>query len=298
MAGRWTVGIALMGALVLLAAACRSEPSPTVAAPPNPTSAPASVLPGCVVDPGARAPARPTGQDYRIAQPGILVAGSVTSLPPFESVQGGQPAGFDVALIAEVARRLGLRPEVQTETRANLLSDVAQGRTDVAISALTIRADRKSVVDFTDPYFTADLALTVGAGQARGFPGVGALAGKVVGVAGASSAETCARFALQPRAKLAGLQPYADMSKAFTDLAVGRLGAVLADVPTSNRLVQAVPGVQIVQIYRTGDNYGIAVARSNPNLREVINRILADIRADGTYALIYRTWFQVPPPGT
>jgi len=151
-------------------------------------------------------------------------------------------------------------------------------------------------VDFTDPYFTADLALTVGAGQARGFPGVGALAGKVVGVAGASSAETCARFALQPRAKLAGLQPYADMSKAFTDLAVGRLGAVLADLPTSNRLAQAVPGVQIVQIYRTGDAYGIAVAKSNPNLREVINRVLADIRADGTYALIYRTWFQVPPP--
>jgi len=288
--------MALVGALALLATACRNEPSPTVAAPPNPTSAPASVLPGCVVDPGARAPARPADHDYRIVQPGILVAGSVTSLPPFESVQGSQPVGFDVALIAEVARRLGLRPEVQTESPAHLLSDVAEGRTDVAISALTIRADRKSAVDFTDPYFTADLALTVGVAQARGFKGVEALAGKVVGVAGGSWSETCARLVLQQRAKLAGLQTYADMSKAFTDLAVGRLGAVLADLPTSNRLAQAVPGVQIVQIYRTGDAYGIAVAKSNPNLREVINRVLADIRADGTYALIYRTWFQVPPP--
>ena len=25
--------------------------------------------------------------------------------------------------------------------------------------------------------------------------------------------------------------------------------------------------------------------------------VLADIRADGTYGIIYRTWFQVPPPG-
>src|SRR5439155_26960107 len=157
---------------------------------------------------------------------------------------------------------------------------VAHGRTDVAISALTIRADRKSV-DFTDPYFTADLALTVGVEQARGFKGVEALAGKLVGVAGGSSGEACARSVLQPRAKLAGLQPYADMSKAFTAVAVGRLGAVLTDVPNSNRLVQAVPGVQIVQIYRTGDTYGIAVAKSNPALREVINRVLADIRADG-----------------
>src|SRR5439155_18109014 len=123
---------------------------------------------------------------------------------------------------------------------------VAHGRTDVAISALTIRADRKSV-DFTDPYFTADLALTVGVEQARGFKGVEALAGKVVGVAGGSSGETCARSVLQPRAKLAGLQPYADMSKAFTDLAVGRLWAVLSDVSTSNLIVTSSPGVLIVR---------------------------------------------------
>jgi len=77
---------------------------------------------------------------------------------------------------------------------------------------------------------------------------------------------------------------------------VGRLGAVLADVPTSDRLVQAVPGVQMVEIYKTDDAYAIAVARSNPKLREAINRVLGDMRRDGTYALLFQKWFQVKPP--
>ena len=70
---------------------------------------------------------------------------------------------------------------------------------------------------------------------------------------------------------------------------------MLADVPTSDRLVQAVPGLQMVQIYKTSDTYAIAVAKSNPKLREVINRVLGDMRKDGTYSLLFLKWFQVQP---
>jgi ABC-type amino acid transport substrate-binding protein len=297
MAGCGVVRVGLAAALTLIAAGCRSEPAPTVQGPPNPTTAPSSVLAGCVVDQGS-APhlASPSGGDYTIAQPGILVAASVTSRPPFESLQGGHPVGFDIDLIAEVSRRLGLRPEIQTATPSSVLNDVAQGRADVAISALSVRSDRRSVVDFTDPYYGANLALTVGVGEARGFKGLQALSGKVVGVPAGSFAESCARATLRTQPNLFSIQTFADISPAFTDLSVGRLGAVMADVPTSDRLVQAVPGLQMVQIYRTGDAYAIAVAKSNPKLREVINRVLADMRKDGTYALLFQKWFQVPPP--
>lgn len=286
----------LLAVLALLAGACRTEPSPTVAVPPNPTSAPTGTLGACVVNPGPRPSSTPRGSDYTIVQPGILTAGALAANAPFESLQGGHPVGFDVDLIAEIARRLGLRPEIQAETPATILSDVAQGRADVAISALSIRADRSSAVDFTDAYYTADLALTVGVDQARGFSPQ-ALAGRVLGVPAGTSAETCARTALATQDRLASVKAYADMSLAFPDLSVGRIGAVLADVATSDRFVQAVPGLQMVQIYRTGDAYGIAVAKSNPKLRQVINRILADMRTDGTYDLLFEKWFQVAPPG-
>ena len=305
MAGRRLVRFSLAAALILTGAlvgpACHSEPAPTVQAPPNPTTAPSTVLAGCVVDQGSARPstprAGPSPGDYTIAQPGILVAASVTSNPPFESLQGGRPVGFDIDLIAEVSRRLGLRPEIQSATPSSVLTDVVQGRADVAIAALSIRSDRRSVVDFTDAYYPADLALTVGVGQARGF-GLSALSGKVLGVPGGTAAESCARSALLPQARLASVKAYQDISAAFTDLSVGRLGAVLADVPTSDRLVQAVPGVQMVQIYKTGDAYAIAVARSNPKLREAINRVLGDMRRDGTYALLFQKWFQVKAPSS
>jgi polar amino acid transport system substrate-binding protein len=299
MAGRRSVRCSLVAALIVVGSACHSEPAPTVQAPPNPTTAPATVLAGCVVDQGSARPSTPRAEagpgDYTIAQPGILVAASVGANPPFESLQGGRPVGFDIDLVAEVSRRLGLRPEIQSATPSSVLADVVQGRADVAIAALSIRSDRRSVVDFTDAYYPADLALTVGVGQARGF-GLAALSGKVLGVPGGTTAESCARSTLLPQARLASVKAYQDISAAFTDLSVGRLGAVLADVPTSDRLVQAVPGVQMVQIYKTGDVYAIAVARSNPKLREVINRVLGDMRRDGTYALLFQKWFQVKPP--
>jgi polar amino acid transport system substrate-binding protein len=297
MAGRRSVRCSLVAALIVAGSACHSEPAPTVQAPPNPTTAPSTVLAGCVVDQGSARPSTPRAGpgDYTIAQPGILVAASVTANPPFESLQGGRPVGFDIDLIAEVSRRLGLRPEIQSATPSSVLADVVQGRADVAIAALSIRSDRRSVVDFTDAYYPANLALTVGVGQARGF-GLAALSGKVLGVPGGTTAESCARSTLLPQARLASVKAYQDISAAFTDLSVGRLGAVLADVPTSDRLVQAVPGVQMVQIYKTGDVYAIAVARSNPKLREAINRVLGDMRQDGTYALLFQKWFQVKPP--
>lgn len=289
----WVVGLVV---IAVLAAGCEGEPSPTVAAPPNPTSAPTGVLPGCAVDQGTQLPVPATGVDYRIAQPGILLVGSVAGDPPFESINAaGTASGFDIDLIAEVAHRLGLRPEIQNETESMLLGDVATGRTDVAISALTILAARKAVVDFTDPYFTADLALSVGAEHARDFGGIAALAGKVVAVAAGSLGQACAD-ALAPSDHFT-VRPYSDISQAFTDVAVGRIAAVLADLPTSQRLVQAITGLQMVAVYRTHDDYGIAVSKSNPDLREAINRVLTDMRQDGTYTIIYEKWFQVPPPG-
>ena len=299
-AGRWRCA-AVGTAVVCVLASCQGEPSPTVATPPNPTTAPASVLAPCAVSQGTPAPASPPASsegNYRNAVAGVLSVGSITNPadPPFETVSNGTAVGFDVDLIAEIARRLGLEPEIVGETPSTLLTDVARGKTDVAISALDIIPAREAVVDFTDPYFTDDLGLTVGVGQARHFGGIQTLAGKTVGVAAGSFGQTCAEGLAAEPGKSFTIKPYTNISQAFTDLADGKIDEVLTDLPTSQRLVQAIDGLQMVDVYLTGDDYGIAVAKSNPNLRVDIDRILADMVSDGTYKLIYEKWFQVPPP--
>lgn len=299
---RRVVRAALLVVIVLTVPACE-EPAPTVAAPPNPTSAPASVQPACVAPAVRATPAAANTGDYRVVQPGIFLVGSIPGTAPFEALSGGAgggaPVGFDIDLIAEVARRLGLRPEIQPETGATLLADVAHGKTDVAISAIPISPQASAAVDFSTPYFREDLALSVGVDQSRGFAGVTSLAGKTVGVLKGSYGETCAlalSAAHPPPSGGFAIRDYTDISQAFTDLSVGRIGGVLADLPTSQRLVQAVIGLQMVAVYRTGEQYGIAVAKTNPNLRATLDRVLADMVNDGTYTLIYERWFQVPPP--
>ena len=44
------------------------------------------------------------------------------------------------------------------------------------------------------------------------------------------------------------------------------------------------------------EQYGIAVKKGNAELLAKINKGLADIKADGTYAAIYTKYFGAPPP--
>ena len=44
------------------------------------------------------------------------------------------------------------------------------------------------------------------------------------------------------------------------------------------------------------EHFGIVVKQGNAALRKTLNTGLAAIQADGTYARIYKKWFQAEPP--
>ena len=54
-------------------------------------------------------------------------------------------------------------------------------------------------------------------------------------------------------------------------------------------------GLKIIQEVATGEQYGIGVSKSNPDLLKAINDALAKIKASGEYDAIYKKWFGVAP---
>lgn len=288
------VAFVLLAIVALATTSCGDDLPDTGAAAGDLTE---TTLTECVIDQGTTAPAEPRGGELTTLQEGKLIVGSDTAFPPFESIENGKAVGFDIDLITEVADRVGdLQVEVQSSAFDTIFTSLAAKKYDVVISAVTIKEERKQTVDFTDPYFKADLSLTVRSQDAGDISGVEDLDGKTVGVQAATTSEDCAKNALEAKGQVAEVRAYETIPDAFTDLSAGRVDGVMIDLPTAQQIVDDRSGVEVVQAIRTEEEYGIAVSKENPDLRVAINAALSDIRDDGTYRRLFVKWFKTEPP--
>ncbi len=114
---------------------------------------------------------------------GTLTIGSDTTYPPQEYIDtaSGKATGFDVDLITEMAKRMGLTANVKTANFTTIVDDLKAKRYDVVISAQTITPDRQKQVDFV-PYFNAGQSILVANGNPKKITAVTDLCGKTVGV--------------------------------------------------------------------------------------------------------------------
>jgi len=80
-------------------------------------------------------PATPT---VKTVESGKLLAGSDTAFPPFESMVGDTAEGFDVDLVAAIAKEIGLESKFMTEGFDTLIPTLkAGGKFDMVASAMT-----------------------------------------------------------------------------------------------------------------------------------------------------------------
>ena len=93
-----------------------------------------------------------------------LIVGVKPAAPFIEIDENGGVSGFSVDLIQYLASRLEpprtLRFHVDPDIPTHL-SSVREGRVDLAIAATTITSDREKMLDFSQPFFKADLGVLI-----------------------------------------------------------------------------------------------------------------------------------------
>lgn len=290
----------LVAVAAMLLSACAGE-EPSVQPKASPTI-PTVTISDCVTNAGTQAPAAPKGIDYKaqLKEPGVLNVGSDNAYPPFENIEPGQaePVGFDVDLYKEVAKRLGLTAKSTTTSFDALFTQsVPRGTFDVGISAITVKEERKRTVDFTIPYFEANLSLAVNADRTPNIKTIDDLAGQTIGVQTGTTGADCAK-ALVAQGKAKDVKEFDTAILAFDDLVAGRVAAVVNDRPASEGIVAARSAIKITQILETNEKYGFAISKNKPDLRVAIDGALEAMMKDGTYATIYETWFETDVPFT
>ena len=290
--------LAVIGILGLVATSC-AKSTPT-ANGPKVTPTPTTSIGDCVTNAGTEQPAAPKGVDFKtqLKEQGVLNIGSDNAYAPFESIPTGQtaPVGFDVDLYKEVAKRLGLTAKSTTTSFDGLFtSSLPTGKFDLGVSAITIKDSRKKTVDFTIPYFVANLSLAVNSQKTPTLHSIDGLAGQTIGVQTGTTSEDCAK-ALVKQGKAKDIKSYDTAELAFDDLVAGRVAGVINDTPASVGIIASRTAIKIVQIIETNEKYGFAVSKNKPDLREAVNTAMKNMMTDGTFTTIYQTWFKTPPP--
>lgn len=91
--------------------------------------------------------------------------------------------------------------------------------------------------------------------------------------------------------------PYDSYQNAVLDLKNGRIEAIFGDTAVVNEWLKKNPELGIVGEKVTDPNYfgaglAIAVRKGNADLQDKLNKALAEVKADGTYDVIYKKWFE------
>lgn len=264
-------------ALACLMVGCSREQEPPKDAQAAPSSAaePAGLLAGA-----------------KLVAPGKLTVCSDIPYAPFELMAKGDDAGltgFDVELVRILAQRLGLTAQFKATPFDTIIPSLAAGNCDLVASATTITDQRRRKVEFTAPYFDADQSLLVRAADKARYRTLADLKGRAIGVQSGTTGE---RYTKTNAPEGATVKAFPGAEDLFNALTSGDIDAVLQDFPVNQyRALRAAGQFAVSETFKTGEQYGFAVARDNPVLVAALDSALAQTRESGDYDAVYRAWF-------
>lgn len=221
---------------------------------------------------------------------GVLTVGTNAEFPPFEYVDdNGEPDGFDIALIKAVGDKLGVSVEVENMEFASLVSSIGN-KIDVSIAGMTVTDERKESVDFSDAYYEAVQYVILPAGSEI------ATAEDLVGTTIGVQLGTTGDFIASDDIADTTVQQYNKAVDAVNDLINGRLDCVIIDknpaLVFESRFEGQVTAVDGAQFDFGVEEYAIALPKGNTTLAEQINSALAELKADGTFDELVKTYIE------
>jgi lysine/arginine/ornithine transport system substrate-binding protein/histidine transport system substrate-binding protein len=216
---------------------------------------------------------------------------------PFEvKTPEGKLAGFDIDLGNELCKRIAANCTWVEGEFDGLIPSLKAKKIDAILSSMSITEQRQKEIDFTDKLYGTPARLVAASGSTL-LPTAEALKGKQVGVFQGTTAETYAKE--QWASKGINVVTYQAQELVYADLVNGRLDAAFQDAvaandgflkqPQGKGFVFAGPEVNEVKYFGVGA--GIGLRKEDAALKAQLNKALADMIKDGTYATIAKKYF-------
>jgi polar amino acid transport system substrate-binding protein len=224
-----------------------------------------------------------------VKQKGVLVVGVKDSTPPFGYVDQKTRTivGYDVDMVAAIAKKLGVKLEVKPVTSASRMPQLLEGNIDIIAATMTKTPERAKQIDFSYTYFLTGQKFLVKKGTVRKLSD---LNGKKIGTSKGSTSEQNASKAL-PNSTILSFDDY---PQAFLALQQGKVFAVTTDESILAGMLAKAPNknkFEIPDIKISDEPYGLGIRKDNPKFLNFVNQTLLSMEKSGEAKKIFERWF-------
>jgi polar amino acid transport system substrate-binding protein len=221
-----------------------------------------------------------------------LVVGSYPANPPWENKnKTGEFEGFEVDLIKEIGKRLGLDVEISDYGFQALFAATSSGRIDAAISSITITKERLKNQAFTQGYVDSDIALV-----SRKDSKVKSLTDAKGATLGAISASVGEKWIRDNTEKygFGDYKGYNTQEDLLLDLQAGRIGGAVGDITGFQFAFVKMTDLGVAETIPTGDQFAIMMPKDSQLLNKV-NDTITQLKKEGFIASLYKKWLGAEP---
>ena len=192
--------------------------------------------------------------------------------------------GFEVELAEAIARELGVAARQAQNAWDSLIPGLQRGDYDIAMNGIEITPQRRQEVLFSMPYYVYTEQLVVRKDDKR-IQGVGDLRGLKAGTLSGTVAQDILMGLGGVDVKI-----YSGQVEPYEDLGIGRIDAVLLDLPIAAYYGKPNPKLRYAGRPVGEGFYGIALRKGDADLQQAIDGILAKLLISGELKRIYEKW--------
>lgn len=210
-----------------------------------------------------------------------LVMATNATFPPYEYYDGESIVGIDAEIAQAIADKLGMELKIEDMEFNSIINAVQNGSVDFGMAGMTVTEDRLKSVDFSDSYATGVQVVIVK--EDSDIASVDDLTGKKIGVQLSTTGDIYASdtpdnggFGEE------NVEKYSKGADAVIALTQGKIDAVIIDNEPAKEFVKANEGLKILETEFVSEDYAIAFAKNNTELKDKVNTALNQLINDGT----------------
>ncbi len=274
------LGLAIIATLAIVLVPAMAAPSPSVSQSQSLAAA------------GTPTPAAAPADDWAsVKKAGRIMVGTSADYPPFEFYSSNyQLDGFDIALMKELGKRMGVGVVFVDNAFDGLNDALRLGRIDAAIAAISVTPDRQQIVDFSNIYYMGEDAALVGKNYQGDINSATDMINHTVGVQRGTTYQSWAQTNLVDEGLITqtDLVTYQDVNAMVRDLASGKLDVALMGLLPAQQFASN-PDVRIGGQNYNKQKFAIA-ARTGSTLIDHLNQALLEVQEDGSYAKLAKQY--------
>lgn len=233
----------------------------------------------------------PAGDDslQKVLDSGRFVLGLDASFKPMGYTdENDQIVGFDIDCAEEVCKRLGVelvKEGINWDTKEEILE---AGTIDCIWNGMSVDEKRAARMNLSEPYMENMMVFVVPGDSSA--EKMADLSGKIVGVQNGSTAQT-----LLEESEIGSditVSALATNVEALQQMDLGLVDAVYLDsVVAEYEIAEAGKDWKIFSDGSESEQYAIGFRKEDQALRDKVQEILSEMKADGTLAEISEKWF-------